>query len=212
MRKILLTVVIALIIGVQSFCLAASIQSANFNGNENLIYPVVSVGDSAIEKRINDSIREEILRFIKEIHYAAQYDNREVMDMRTNYEILCNQAGNTVILSVVLTESSYFKGAAHPSTYICPLNFNVSSGELMGLNYLLEVGEGLRDDYFIDKLNQKLSGKVERGEIFLFPDALPIKELPESFYWDENLRVHFIFQHYEIAPYAAGIIDIAIDD
>ena len=121
---------------------------------------------------------------------------------------MCNGAGNTV---VVLTESNYYKGGAHPATYIRPLNFNLSSGELMGLNYLVEVGDGFQDGQLLERLNQKLAEKVERKEIFLFQDALPIKQLPEDFYWDENLHVHFIFQHYAIAPYAMGIIDVDID-
>ena len=210
MRKIFLAVIALLIVSVQS-CLAAEITEARFNDNETLIYPVVHVEDKAVEQRINGKIRDEILRFIKEIHYAAQYNNYEVVDVRTNYEIMCNGAGNTVILSVVLTESNYYKGGAHPATYIRPLNFNLSSGEQMGLNYLVEVGDGFQDGQLLERLNQKLAEKVERKDIFLFQDALPIKKLPEDFYWDENLHVHFIFQHYAIAPYAAGIIDVDID-
>ena len=212
MRKIFFAAIIGLIIGVQNFCSAAEIETAHFNGNGNLIYPVVSVGDAAIDRKINTAIIAEVERFVTRVYRNAQEIGAEVYDVRTNYEIMCNGAGNTVILSVALTESSYFKGAAHPSTYIRTLNFNTSSGELMGKDYLLEVGEGFRDGYLIDKLNQKLREKSERGEIFLFENALPIKELPENFYWDKNLRVHFVFQHYDIAPYAAGIIDVAIDD
>ncbi len=210
MRKIFLMIIALLIVNVQS-CLAAEITEARFNDNETLIYPVVHVEDKAVEQRINGKIRDEILRFIKEIHYAAQHNNYEVVDVRTNYEIMCNGAGNTVILSVVLTESNYYKGGAHPATYIRPLNFNLSSGERMGLDYLVEVGDGFQDGQLLERLNQKLAEKVERKDIFLFQDALPIKELPEDFYWDENLHVHFIFQHYQIAPYAMGIIDVDID-
>ena len=210
MRRIFLAVIALLLVSVQS-CFAAEITAARFNSNETMIYPVVHVEDKAVEQRINDKIRDEILRFIKEIHYAVQYNNYEVADIRTNYEIMCNGAGNTVILSIVLTESNYYKGGAHPATYIRPLNFNLSSGELMGLNYLVEVGDGFQNGQLLERLNQKLAEKVEHKEIFLFQDALPIKQLPEDFYWDENLHVHFIFQHYAIAPYAAGIIDVNID-
>ena len=209
MRKIML-VMIALLLSVQS-CLAAEITEARFNDSETLIYPVVHVEDAAIEQRINDTIREEILRFVKEIHYVAQYRNSEIADIHTKYEIGSNEAGNTIILSVILTESSFFKMAAHPSTYIRPLNFNLSSGELMGIDYLVEVGDGFQDGRLLERLNQKLAEKVERGEIFLFENALPVKELPQDFYWDKNLHVHFIFQHYAIASYAAGIIDVDID-
>ena len=201
---------IAMIVSVQN-CFAAEISENHSPFHENVIYPLVKTGEDSIDKRINTAIIAEVDRFVTGVYRNAQEINAEVVDVRTNYEIMCNGAGNTVILSLAMTESNYYKGGAHPATYIRTLNFNLSSGELMGLDYLLEVGEGLKDGYFIERLEQKLREKVARKEIFLFPDALPLKKLPENFYWDKNLHVHFIFQHYEIAPYAAGIIDIDID-
>ncbi len=210
MRKIFLAVIALLIVSVQS-CLAAEISENRSPFHENVIYPLIKTGDDAIDKKINAAIIAEVDRFITGVYRNAQEINAEVVDVRTNYKIMCNGAGNTVILSVVLTESNYYKGGAHPATYIRPLNFNLSSGELMGLNYLVEVGDGFQDRQLLERLNQKLVEKVERKDIFLFQDALPIKQLPEDFYWDENLHVHFIFQHYAIAPYAMGIIDVDID-
>ena len=209
MRKLILIAAFVLF-SVQN-CFAASISENNFNGNESLKYPVVEVGDAAIDAKINGAIRDEILRFIKEIHYAAQDNGSEIGGIYTSYKIGSNEAGNTVILSVLLTESSYFKGAAHPSTYLHTLNFNLSNGDLMGMDYLLEVGEGLKEGYLMERLEKNLRKKVKRENLFLFENALPLKNLPENFYWDKNLHVHFVFQQYEIAPYAAGIIDVDID-
>ena len=209
MRKLILIAAFVLF-SVQN-CFAASISENNFNGNESLKYPVVEVGDAAIDAKINGAIRDEILRFIKEIHYAAQDNGSEIGGIYTKYKIGSNEAGNTVILSVLLTESSYFKGAAHPSTYLHTLNFNLSNGDLMGMDYLLEVGEGLKEGYLMERLEKNLRKKVKRENLFLFENALPLKNLPENFYWDKNLHVHFVFQQYEIAPYAAGIIDVDID-
>ena len=211
MKKIFLTAVAIMLFGIQS-CFAAEIFENHSPFHENVIYPLVKTGDEAIDKRINTAIIAEVDRFVTAIYRNAQENDYEVADIRTNYEIGSNEAGNTIILSVLLTESNYYKGGAHPATYVHALNFNLSSGELMGIDYLLEVGEGLREGYLLERLNKKLADKVARKEIFLFPDALPLKKLPETFYWDKNLHVHFIFQHYEIAPYAAGIIDIDIDE
>ena len=210
MRKFILIAALVLF-SVQS-CFAAEIHEETFNGNETLKYPVVHTGDAMIENRINGAIRDEILRFIKEIHYAAQYNGQEAAGIWTNYEIGSNEAGNTIILSVLMTESCYFKGAAHPSTYKRALNFNLSSGDLMSIDYLLEVGEGFKEGYLIERLEKNLRKKIKREKLFLFENALPLKNLPEHFYWDENLHVHFIFQQYEIAPYAVGIIDVDIDE
>ena len=210
MRKIFLMAVALLIMSVQS-CLAAEITSARVNDDEKLIYPVVHVGDSEVENKINEEICCEILGFIRRIQEFEENNGFEIADIRTSYEIGSNEAGNTIILSILITESSYFKGAAHPSTYKRALNFNLSSGEVMGLDYLVEVGDGFQDGQLLERLNQKLAEKVARKEIFLFEDSLPLKKLPENFYWDKNLHVHFLFNNYEIAPYAAGIIDVDID-
>ena len=209
MRKFIL--IFALIVFSMQSCLAAEITSARVNDDEKLIYPVVHVGDSAVENKINEEICCEILRFIRETQALEENQNRKALDVRTSYEIGSNEAGNTIILSILITESRYFEGAAHPATYLRTLNFNLSSGEVMGLDYLVEVGDGFQDGHLLERLNQKLAGKVARKEIFLFEDSLPLKKLPENFYWDKNLHVHFIFNQYEIAPYAAGIIDVDID-
>ncbi len=209
MRKIFL--MLAFVMMLMSSARAATIEEAHFNGDEKLTYPVVSTGDAAIDQKINRKIQEELMSFIKGMHYDAQYYDRKVLDARTSYEVGSNQAGGTVILSIVMTESRYFEGAVHPATWQHALNFNTSSGNRMGLDYLTEVGEGLREGYLVERLEQKLREQSARENIYLFPDALPLKKLPEDFYWDSNLHVHFVFQHYEIAPYAAGIIDVDID-
>ena len=211
MKKFFLAVLLALIVSVQNFCSAATIETANFNGNEQLIYPVVHTDDATIDAKINDKITNEIQAFIKQIHYAAQYDGLKVADLRTNYAVGCNEAGNTVILSIILTKSNYYERAAHPATYMHALNFNVGSGTLMGLDYLTDIGEGVSVEKLRGRVEQALIRHCEREGIHLFDNALPLKNLPENFYWDENLHVHFIFQHYDVAPYAAGIIDVDID-
>jgi hypothetical protein len=212
MRKIFLTAVVALMVSVQSLCGAAKIYEAHFSDYEKVIYPVVQVEDEDIEQKINAAIVAEIDEFLTGVYRNAQEIGAEVADIRTSYEIPCNRAGNTVVLSVVITESNYYKGAAHPATYRHALNFNLATGELMGIDYLTDVGEGIPKSYLIDKLNSKLLEKAARENISLFKEVLPLKELPQNFYWDENLHLHFIFQHYSVAPYAWGIIDIDVDD
>ena len=212
MRKIFLTAVVALIVSVQSLCGAAKIYEARFSDYEKVIYPVVQVEDEEIEQKINAAIVAEIDEFLTGVYRNAQEIGAEVADIRTSYEIPCNRAGNTVVLSIVITESNYYKGAAHPATYRHALNFNLATGELMGIDYLTDVGEGIPKSYLIDKLNSKLLEKAARENISLFKEVLPLKELPQNFYWDENLHLHFIFQHYSVAPYAWGIIDIDVDD
>ena len=210
MIKNFFAVFVALLLGFQSFCGAATIESACFNDNAQIIYPVVHTGDVIVDKKINTAIVAEVDRFLTGIYRNAQINGYSVADARTSFEVGCNEAGSTVILSLILTESNYYEGAAHPMSYRHALNFNLSNGELMDMSYLTDVGSG-NPQFSLDNVSKKLREHVDREKIFLFGDALPLKKLPENFYWDENLHVHFIFQHYEIAPYAAGIIDVDMD-
>ena len=212
MRKIFLTTVLTLCLAVQNLCSAAvNVETANFNGSETLVYPIVRTGNISVDERINAEIVDALKIFFKEGHYAVQYDGREIGGMYTNFEVPCNQAGNTVILSIILTESIYCKGAAHPATYRRALNFNVVTGDKMNLGYLTDIGDGSNPHFSLDNISKKLREYAEREGIQLFDEALPLKNLPETFYFDENLHVHFIFQQYEIAPYAVGIIDLDMD-
>ena len=202
---------IALLMMISATCSAATIETAHFNSNDELIYPVVRVVDKTVEQKINTAIIAEVDRFVTGVYRNAQVNGYEVGGIHTNFDIGSNEAGNTVILSVIITESCYYKMAAPPSTFRHTLNFNTSSGELMDVSYLTDVGAGVPVSELCDRLTQKLKDKAARENLHLFDDALPLKELPANFYWDENLHVHFIFQQYEVAPYAMGIIDVDFD-
>lgn len=209
MRKIFFMALFALIVSVQNFCGAATIEDGHSVYEENVIYPVVHTGDAAIDKKINSQIFAEVDRFVTMASKDAIH-NRTRADVRMSYDVACNEAGGTVILSLILNESYYIEHMAHPWSGKRALNFNTASGELMGMDYLTEVGEGVSPDEFKSRIEKSLNDYCRHEGIFLFENALPLKELPENFYWDENLNIHFIFNHYEIAPYAAGIIDVKI--
>ena len=212
MRKIFLLTLAAVLLTWQSLCAAqVEVESAKYNGSENLVYPIVRTGDAAVDEKINTRIVAELRDFIKGCHYAVQYHNKSIGGMYTSFEVPCNCAGNTVILSIIMTESVYYKGAAHPSTYKHALNFNAGSGEKISYRYLTDVGDGSNPKFSLENVNAKVRAHVEREGIHVFDDALPLKNLPQYFYFDEKLHVHFLFGHDEIAPYAAGIIDVDMD-
>ena len=211
MRKIFLAALIMFTLCIPNFCGAVNISRVQNSNHDKIFYPQVHMSNAAVEKKINVAILAEIDRFITGVYRNAQVNNYEVVDIRADYQIGSHEAGGTVILSVVFTKSNYYKGGAHPATTKHAMNFNVQTGELMDISYLTDIGEGVDKADLINMLEQKLRKQCARENRYLFPEALPLKKLPDEFYWDENLHVHFIFNHYEIAPYAAGIIDVDID-
>ena len=132
-------------------------QPEDWTKYEKIVFEFAERTTVRTQLMINDKIVSEIQASIKQIHYAAQYDGLKVADLRTNYAVGCNEAGNTVILSIILTKSNYYERAAHPATYMHALNFNVGSGTLMGLDYLTDIGEGVSVE--------KLRGRVEQALI-----------------------------------------------
>ncbi|MBR1807566.1 MAG: DUF3298 domain-containing protein [Selenomonadaceae bacterium] len=212
MRKVFLMTLAILLATFQSLCFAqVEVETAHYNGSENLIYPIVHTGNAEVDEKINNAIVVEMRDFIKGCHYAVQYHDQKIGGMYTSFEVPCNRAGNTVILSIIMTESVYYEGAAHPSTYKHALNFNADSGAKINLGYLIDVGDGSNPKFKLDNITAKVRAHAEREGIQLFDDALPLKNYPEYFYFDENLHVHFLFGQYEIAPYAAGFIDVDMD-
>lgn len=212
MRKIFLMTFLLMILSIQSLCSAAEIYAAQFNGEENLVYPVVKTGDTAIDQKINFVIAKELDSFVTDVYGRLHYDEKDSLRyIDTDYTVTCNEAGGTKILSVIIMESYCYMRAAHPAYIRRAFNFNTATGELMDTNYLTNVGEGIPESDFLDTLTQKLREQCESRNIKLYNDALPLKKLPEDFYWDEDLNVHFIFQSYDVASYAYGIIDVVID-
>ena len=49
---------------------------------------------------------------------------------------------------------------------------------------------------------------AKENNLMLYDDFKGLEKLPENFYFDENFHLHVIFQQYEVAPYAVGIIDL----
>lgn len=211
MRKITLMMLVALIMSVQSFCNAAEIYEAHFNNEENLIYPVVRTGNAAIDKKINAVIAKEVDSFVTDVYGRLHYDEKDSLRfINTSYTVTCNEAGGKKILSVIVGESYCYMCAPHPAYIRRAFNFNTTTGELIDKSRLPNMVGCVSESALLDKLTQKLREHCANKNIPLYNDALPLKKLPEDFYWDENLHVHFIFQNYDVASYGYGIIDVEL--
>lgn len=184
---------------------AAQIDTANYLDLDGIFYPVVIVDDANAAAKINSEIRAEVKRFVETIDKQAQENNFEVADIEVDYEIPCNHDGG--ILSVILTEYVNFEKAAHPSTFRRALNFNSDTGERITADSLSEIAKH-ETDYTPQEVTVKLKSYAKQTGIVLFEEFVQLEKVPEDFYFDDDLNVHFIFQQYEVAPYAAGIIDL----
>lgn len=190
---------------------AAQIDSAKFNGDDDLNYPVVFTENPEVSEKINAEIQREIKNFLFHVNETAA-DGKEVEEIPIqavgiNFEVPCNNENE--ILSIILTEYVNYKNAAHPLTYRRALNFNLDSGKRILSDSLSEIAheEFGESSYSVKNLTRKLKNYAKENKIFLYQDFQQLTKIPDDFYFDENFHVHFIFQQYEVAPYAAGIIE-----
>ena len=201
MKKIFSTLMILALIILPNICGATEIQSTNYKGDFQFTYPTVNTSNTFINTAINEKIREEVKNFFDAI---KQPDNSITATM--SYEIPCDKNN---ILSIILTEYTYSEGAAHPLTFKRAINFDTRTGKLIKLDDLKRISrEYAKADYSAKGITQKLKDYATREGIYLFSDFKELETLPENFYFDENFHLHFIFQQYDVAPYAAGIIDL----
>lgn len=211
MKHLIFTATIILAMLFANFASAAQISQAYYRGDKDLIYPIVTTENKKVSKKINAEIFKEVDRYVKSMERQAKENGHKIAGLGINFETPCNEEGG--ILSVVLTEYIFIEMAAHPSTFKRTFNFNSDSGAKLSVDSLSEIArvENGESAYSPRNVSRKLRDYAEKNNLFLFDKNIELKKVPDDFYFDENLHVHFIFQQYEVAPYAVGIIDLDAD-
>ena len=217
MKKVFLATLIALLVSLQSFCGAATVETAHWDGNSELEYPIIYTGDADVDRKINSEIINRVKRFVNECYQRVEQENaenkfanEEIRFLNVHFEVPCNEADNSSILSVKIGEAVTYKLPPHPYYYTETLNFNVKTGELLNLDYLKTFG----NKYSVENVSNKLVEYINScpdPDVFK-KDEIPLKKLPEQFYFDENMHVHFVFPIGTIAHTAVGFVDLDMDD
>lgn len=201
MKKFFCMMILMTLLAFQNICGAMEIDSANYKGNFDFTYPVVKTSNPHVDSLINEKILERVKDF-----FGASSQPPNSITSTVQYRVTCNKKN---ILSIILLYSHYNEGAAHPLSYEAALNFDTRTGKLLGLNDLKKISsEYAKAEYSPKGITKKLLDYAKKNEIYLFPEFKGLESLPENFYFDEKFHLHFIFQEYDVAPYAAGIIDL----
>lgn len=158
-------------------------------------YPVWEGGTALQRARVNAAVEAETVRFATELEKMQEHGD---VDGWVRW-----MAGRTDggLVSLVLLESVYPHHAAHPSTAVVGMTFDEKG-------YRVSREEALRRAAGTDVEAAVSQQAAERG-LALFPEAWRQQtDWPEQFYVGADGQLYFIFQQYEIAPYAAGWIAI----
>lgn len=197
MNKFIFAAIFFFVTGITNFSSAAEIDRAYYLGNPDVSYPLIIAKNDVATSKINGVIRAKVKEIIDTTSTTMAEGNFNSVVLNVDYQIPCNHAGG--VLSVILTAYVNYERSAHPSAFCYGLNFNSATGERIfssNLNYTPEI------------VTQKLRNYAAKNGIYLFEDFQELNEVPQYFYYDDNMHVHFLFQQYEVAPYAVGIIDL----
>lgn len=168
-----------------------------------LHYPRLHIANhSAAASRINESFHK---RAIKSQEAYNRANSGEIpLTSRVNY--LLSYHGDQY-LSFREYGYSYYERAAHPTSWELGATFDMGTGRIISWQDVLKA-EG-KSPYTVEQINHKLFASPYK-DVF-YSDFKGLTKLPENYYLDEKGSVHFVFQEYEVAPYAAGIIDLPME-
>lgn len=178
-------------------------------------YPEFS-GIPTNEKEVNALIKElidnEINSYKTDLNEAVSFDGTTTGIFNADTSVMLE---NTDLISVRFNISTYMSGAAHSFNYVKGLNIDVSKGKA------IELGDIFTDDYlniFSDLTRTKLlqaRAKAQEDpldqqqEQWIREGTDPREENFSSFVLGAQ-DITVIFNPYQVAPYAEGIIDVPI--
>lgn len=158
------------------------------------IYPAIEAESALAGLRMNQYFLNEKDR--EALHFDGQTDNSRI---KRAYQVMLNDGD---YVSIIDTGMSYTQGDAHPLSWKHGVTFNVATGKQVQWQYMLN------DETASQLTLAKINAMLRQSGYALAPDFAGLQTLPQNFYVDGQRNIHFLFNPYEIAPYAAGIIDL----
>jgi|GEM_PF-3262408 len=184
---------------------AAEISTAHYTDPSfDLSYPQVTMKDKKAEEKINSRIEAEVAHFKAGVKADMQQGGKIQATMK--YEVKMNRMG---LLSLTLSEYTYADRAAHGMTYVKGMTFN-TEGQLCTYGDVLKLAAAAKseDGYTASAVTEKLKAKAAQEGFMLNSDFKGLDKVTQEFYFDNNTDIHILFQPYEVAPYAVGVIDL----
>ncbi|WP_026476533.1 DUF3298 and DUF4163 domain-containing protein [Alkaliphilus transvaalensis] len=160
--------------------------------NLTVNYPaVVGLPNPWVEQKINYHIYALVHKLIVDTGYF-QYPSTTVDGW---YEIKTNERG---ILSLTIAVYHYPYRAAHGTTVVKGLTFNIETGKSYDLKDLFKP-----DSDYVKVISENVAAQIKRRDIPLLGDFPGIA--PDQDYYIADKSLVIFFQLYEITPYVYGI-------
>lgn len=176
--------------------------------------------DSVLCIQRNATIQEALAAFADSIEtewkaeIAEMYEpESEYNDMLQYYYTLEGKAvetGRDDVVSYMATTDCYL-GGAHGSHVVLYYNFDIKSGKLLSIE---DVVPADKEEEMLRQMEEQLCKDWEAKDIAELRENTGITMLGDLYLTENFLlkedSIEFLFNQYEIAPYAAGLISVTI--
>ena len=162
-------------------------------GPQKIIYypQFYSMSKQNLQAFINNTI-------VNEVHKMIVWNSGDTMtplvEMLGTYELKNNQRN---VLSLTLSNYSYYYHAAHGMTNIKSLTFDLEKGRLCELSDLFKPGSN-----YVETLSKLIHAQIKQRNITLINDFTVIR--PNQYFYIADKTLVIYFQLYELTPYVFG--------
>ena len=182
---------------------------------QEIKYPVITCNDLTIQKSL-DILNKQLKENAEEFKYLNKNDVRNmIVEMNDDNIMYSNDTDASIsyqgnnYLSIV-TNTYVFTMGAHGSTVIGGYNYDIKTGKLLKLIDFIKDKEELRT--FLKDWNKKQEeGMLSEWAESTIDDYLDKEDEFELQCAIKDGELSVIFQQYDIAAYAVGIIEVPID-
>lgn len=186
----------------------ANSKATNYVQAENKVemsYPVLSVLGNDVQMKINTRLYQKVDDWQKDIKEIVQ--NGDVLSASLN-SVIAYQDEN--IVSIKTDEYIYVDHAAHPMSWTYGNVFSLSDGRELSLEDIAAMPAYKERASYYTWSNVKRALIAKYGDM-LFSTNFNLAEVPKDVYIAADAHVHVVIQRYELAPYAAGLLDVDLD-
>ena len=178
------------------------LQAAN---KVEVSYQILSISDNDVQRKINVKILQRADELQKDINEILQ--NGDALSASLDSVIAYRDEN---IVSIKTDEYIYVEHAAHPMSWNYGNVFSLSDGRELSLEDIASLPAYKAHAARYTWSNVKRALITKYGDV-LFSCAFNLAEVPKDVYIDADAHVHVVIQRYELAPYAAGILDVDLD-
>jgi len=170
-------------------------------------YPVAMAADRRASEKITRVLAAEVWRASQDYYERERkLGEGEGESCDIGFETKLNNGRYLSLLSYTYT---FVKGAAHPQYTKTGFTFDAVTGEKLPWKKVIRDTD--KEAFKLEAINKKILASPAAKKGYLYQDFKGLKKLPENYYLDWKGVIHFVFQPYEIAPYATGLIDINME-